>query len=259
MSRLADRHAIVTGAGRGIGLAIARGLAQQGARLTLVGRDPVRLQKAAAACRQSGAKLTEISPRDLTDRAALQGLCMGATPSADILVNNAGAAPSGPFERTDDVLWDSTFNLNVFAAFVLCRESLPGMLERGWGRVVNVASTAALQGFPYTCAYTSSKHALLGMTRALDAELGQRHPEVDVTVNAVCPGFVDTDLLRPTILHLVKTTGCNEAQARERIGAMNPGGVLLAPEQVADAVLQLICEQPGSTRGAALELTGQPR
>src|SRR5262249_20758901 len=154
--RLSGRHALVTGAGRGIGAAIARRLAAEGARLTLVGRNAQLLQGTAAACRQAGAPLTEISPRDLGSRAGLTGLCASmatAAGSVDVLVNNAGSAPSAPVERTDDVLWDSTQAVNVFAPFVLCRVALPGMVSRGYGRIINVASTAALRGFAYTAAY----------------------------------------------------------------------------------------------------------
>ncbi len=254
--RLSERHALVTGAGRGIGRAIAERLAAEGCRLTLVGRTSQALQQTAAACRQAGAPHTEISPRDLTSRAALRGLCASVAASGlDILVNNAGAAPSAPVERTDDVLWETTQALNVFAPFALCREALPGMVARGYGRIVNVASTAALTGFAYTSAYTSSKHALLGLTRALDAELLQRHPGADVTVNAVCPGFVDTELLRPTLDRLVRG-GLTDEQARAQLGALNRGGRLLGPDEVAAAVVALACELPGRTRGAAVELDG---
>ncbi|MHC5210731.1 MAG: SDR family NAD(P)-dependent oxidoreductase [Planctomycetota bacterium] len=259
MGRLEGKHALVTGASRGIGLAIAKALAAEGARLTLVGRSPTRLQQASAACRQAGAPLTDISPRDLTQRGSLSGLVSGPAAKIDILVNNAGAAPTAPLERTDDVLWDDTFALNVFVPFALCRVAVPAMLERGFGRVINLASTAALQGFAYTSAYTASKHALLGLTRALDAELSQRSPDRDVTVNAICPGFVDTDILKPTVLRLVKTSGCTEAEARQQLGSMNPGGRLLTPAEVADAVLALACEQPGTTRGAAVVLDGTLR
>jgi len=251
--RLAGRHALVTGAGRGIGLHIAKALAAEGCRLTLVGRSAPLLQQASSACRSAGSPRTDISPRDLTERGSLRGLAASIAGQIDILVNNAGTAPSAPLEQTNEVLWEQTFALNSFAPFVLCKATLPAMLERGWGRVVNVASTAALHGYAYTAAYTSSKHALLGLTRALDAELRHRNPEADVSVNAVCPGFVDTELLKPTLERLVKG-GASEAEARERLGSMNPGGRLLRPEEVAEAVVRRVCEEPAVTRGAAVEL-----
>ena len=243
----------MTGAGRGIGQAIARALAREGCRLVLVGRDATALQRTSALCRADGAANTEISPRDLTERGALAGLCRSAG-AVDLLVNNAGSAPSAPLERTDDALWDATFALNVFAPFALCRAVLPGMVERGHGRIVNVASTAALEGYAYTAAYVASKHAVLGLTRALSAEVRQRHPEADVTVNAVCPGFTDTDLVTASAVRIARATGCSEQEAKSRLGRMNRGGRLHSPEDVAAAVLALLVESPGSTHGAAVEL-----
>jgi len=253
---LSGRHALVTGAGRGIGLALAVALARQGARLTLVGRDAAALERASAACRKAGSPHAEFSRRDLTDRAQLDALARATAAECDVLVNNAGAAPSATLEKTDNVTWDSTQALNVFAPFALCRAALPEMTRRGFGRVVNLASTAALHGYAYTAAYCASKHALLGLTRALDAELRQRAPGRDVTVNAVCPGFVDTDIVRASARRIAAASGCSEAEARGRLGAMNPGGRLLQPEEVADAVLALVLESPGRTRGAAVELIG---
>jgi NAD(P)-dependent dehydrogenase (short-subunit alcohol dehydrogenase family) len=253
---LQGRHALVTGAGRGIGLAIAVALAKQGARLTLVARDARGLEQASAACRAAGSPQAEGVRRDLTDRAQLDALGRGAAAECDVLVNNAGVAPSASLEKTDDVQWDSTFALNVFAPFALCRAALPGMASRGFGRVVNVGSTAGLRGFAYTTAYTASKHALLGLTRALDAELRQRAPGRDVTVNAVCPGFVDTDIVRDSARRIAAATGVSEEQARGKLGSMNPSGRLLSPEEVAEAVLALVLESPGRTRGAAVELGG---
>lgn len=251
---LQGRTAVVTGAGRGIGLACALALARQGARVVLVGRDAAVLERASAACRQAGSPQAEFSRRDLGDRAQLDALARGAAAECDILVNNAGVAPSATLERTDDVTWDGTLALNLFAPFALCRAALPGMAARGFGRVVNVASTAALHGYAYTSAYCASKHGLLGLTRALDAELRQRAPGRDVTVNAVCPGFVDTEIVAASARRIAAATGCSEAEARARLGAMNPGGRLLAPEEVAAAVLALVLEAPGRTRGAAVEL-----
>ena len=144
---LAGRNALVTGAGRGIGLAVAVALAKQGARLTLVARDARLLEKASAACRHAGSPHAEFVRRDLTDRAQLDALCRSAAAECDVLVNNAGVAPSASLEKTDDVTWDSTFALNVFAPFALTRAALPEMARRGFGRVVNVGSTAGLRGF----------------------------------------------------------------------------------------------------------------
>src|SRR6185436_16553309 len=153
------RHALVTGAGRGIGLAVSLALARHGFRLTLVGRDARTLEQASAACRKAGSPLAQASRRDLTDRAQLDALAKSTAAEVDVLVNNAGMAPSASLEKTDDATWDATLALNLFAPFALCRAALPGMAARGFGRVVNIASTAALQGYAYTSAYCASKHA----------------------------------------------------------------------------------------------------
>ncbi|MGQ0553661.1 MAG: SDR family NAD(P)-dependent oxidoreductase [Planctomycetota bacterium] len=250
---LQGRLALVTGAGRGIGLALSLALAERGTRLLLVGRDARRLQDAATACRRAGASQVDISLRDLSNRGALEALCGNAAQQADILINNAGIAPTAALERSDDALWERTMALNAFAPFALCRAAVPAMVGRGYGRIVNLGSTAGLRGFAFTSAYTASKHALVGLTRALDAELRQRHPAADVTVNALCPGFVDTELLRPSLDRLV-AGGLSEAEARERLGSLNRSGRLLLPADVAAAALRLIEEVPGRTRGAAVEL-----
>ena len=253
---LAGRHALVTGGGRGIGLAVAKTLAAQGVRLTLVARSVDQLEEARAACREAGARHVNAAPCNLTDRHQLERLCRGAAADVEILVNNAGSAPSAPFERTDDVVWDKTFALNTFAPFMLARAVLPGMVERGFGRVINVASTAGLEGYAYTSAYCASKHALVGLTRALSAELDARSPGADVSINAVCPGFVDTDIVALSARRIATATGCSEEEARERLGAMNAGGHLLTPGDVAARVVALAVEAPAATRGACLEWDG---
>jgi len=243
---------MVTGAGRGIGLHIAKALAAEGARLTLVGRSATLLQQASSACRQAGSPRTDISPRDLTERGALRGLAASIAGQIDVLVNNAGAAPSATLEQTGEVLWEQTFGLNSFAPFVLCKATLPGMLERGWGRVVNVASTAALHGYPYTSAYTASKHALLGLVRAAAVEYGGR----GVTVNAVCPGYVDTDMTRRALQRIAEKTGLAPEQARERVLARMPQRRLIRPEEVAEAIVFLMSETAAGVNSTALPLDG---
>ena len=254
MGTLSNLTALVTGAGRGIGLAVAKELASRGAELLLVARSVDELEDARRACRDLGAPLVKSASVNLTDRRALESLARGAT-TYDILVNNAGSAPSAPVERSDDVLWDGTMALNAFAPFALARAMLPTMAEKGYGRIVNVASTAALAGYAYTAVYVASKHALLGLTRALSAEVAVRWQQADITINAVCPGFVDTAIVRDAAERIAKQTGIDVAAARQRLAAMNPGGRLLSPEDVAARVAALVEEQPGTTRGAAVEFT----
>jgi len=253
---LADRHALVTGAGRGIGRAIALGLARRAAALTLVARSEQELLTVQDECLAAGAPSVSCEVVDLLDREQLDELAGTVAVGADVLVNNAGSAPSAALERTDDDLFDATLDLNLFAPFALCRAALPAMAERGWGRIVNVASTAALEGYAYTSAYVASKHALLGLTRALSAEAGARWKAADLTVNAVCPGFVDTDIVAKSAERIAQSTGVDSATARQRLAAMNPGGRLLTPEEVAQAVCALAAESPGRSHGTALQFPG---
>lgn len=237
---LDGRHALVTGAGRGIGRAIALRLASHGAALTLVARSADALAEVADAARAAGAPSVACEAVDLLDRDERDVLCETVAVSADVLVNNAGVAPSAPLERTDDDAWDDVFELNVTAPFALCRAALPAMAENGYGRVVNVASTAALEGYAYTSAYVASKHALLGLTRALRAEAAARWKDADVALGAVCPGFVDTDIVAASAARLAGATGLDEAAAKARLASMNPSGKLLTPDEVAAAVVQLV-------------------
>lgn len=255
MTTLSSRHALVTGASRGIGRAIALALSHHGMELTLVARSDTDLVGVSEKCTEAGASAVHTISCDLTDRGAVNALTESLG-GIDILINNAGIAPSAPLERTQDDQWDSTIALNVTAPFVLCRALLPGMVDQGWGRIVNIASTAGLEGYAYTAAYVASKHGLVGLTRALAAEISTRSPDCDVTSNALCPGFVDTDILAAAVQRMVKTTECSEDEARNRLGSMNPGGKILSTEDVAKAALALIEENPGTTQGAAVVLDG---
>jgi anthraniloyl-CoA monooxygenase len=158
----------------------------------------------------------------------------------EILVNNAGAAQSAPFTRTGEALWRAMFSVNLDAAYHACQVVLPAMREAGYGRIVNIASTAALRGYAYTTAYCAAKHGLLGLTRALAIELAR----TGITVNAVCPGFTDTDLTRTAIDNITTSTGRDQASARASLTAFNPQGRLVTPAEVANAVLWLC--RPGS-------------
>lgn len=254
MGALSGKHALVTGAGRGIGLAVARALAAEGAALTLAARSEDQLQRAAAEVTAAGSPSVAIEVLDLSRRAELLQLAESVAVEADILINNAGAAPSAPLEKSTNTLWDQTLELDAFAPFVLCRAALPAMAGRGYGRVVNLASTAALEGFAYTSVYVAAKHALLGITRALSAEAGQRWKDADLSINAVCPGFVDTEIVAASVQRIVGATGMDEQAARARLAALNDGGRLLTPDEVAAVVVALVLEQPASTHGEALRL-----
>jgi NAD(P)-dependent dehydrogenase (short-subunit alcohol dehydrogenase family) len=170
--------------------------------------------------------------------------------SPAILVNAAGAAESAPFLRTDDALWDRMLRVNLLGAASATRAALPAMLEAGWGRVVNVASTAALRGYPYVTAYAAAKHGLLGLTRALALEVATR----GVTVNAVCPGFTETDIVAESVARIIAKTGRTEAEARAELARHNPQGRLVQPEEVAQAVL-FLCGN-GAVNGRAIAVDG---
>ncbi|MBI5515438.1 MAG: SDR family oxidoreductase [Deltaproteobacteria bacterium] len=245
MGTLEGQSALVTGGGRGIGEAIARRLAREGARVTVTGRTREELDAVASAV--GGHCLVA----DLADRDSVLALArdLGAV---DVLVNNAGVAESAPLADTTDALWDRALAVNVTACFVLCRALVPGMVARGRGRVVNVASNAGLTGYAYTSAYCASKHALVGLTRALALETARS----GVTINAVCPGWVNTRMTDEAVARIARTTGRDEASARRALEAMSPQRRLLEPEEVAEAVAYLCHPDARGVHGQALCLDG---
>ncbi len=203
---LQGRHALVTGAARGIGAAIARALADQGARLTLVGRRLEGLQALAA---ELPGEVQAVAA-DVADPAAVEAAFAQASARfgpVTLLVNNAGQAESAPFAATSLALWQHMLAVNLTGSFLCAQAALPQMLEAGWGRIVNVASTAGLRGYAYVSAYSAAKHGVIGLTRSLALELARK----GITVNAVCPGYTETELLRESIARVVEKTGRSEA------------------------------------------------
>jgi NAD(P)-dependent dehydrogenase (short-subunit alcohol dehydrogenase family) len=231
--------ALITGGAKGIGLAIARRLAADGAAIALIGRDATALQRAASAL---GARH---AVADITDQSALRD-AIAAFGTCDILVNNAGGAVSKPFGKHDLADFRSMLDVNLLGAVTACQAALPGMRSRGFGRIINIASTAGLKGYPYVTAYVAAKHALVGFTRALALETVRE----GITVNAVCPGFTDTDLVARASANIAENTGRSVEDAREALAATNPAGRLVQPEEVAEAVA-FLC-QPGASA-----ITGQ--
>jgi len=244
---LSGKHAVVTGGSRGIGAACARALAAHGARITLLGRDRGALDDVSASIPDSLAVVC-----DVTDDAAVVKTFTEAQARfpVSVLVNNAGMAESAPFLKTSDALLARMFDVNVLSAFRCTRAVLPDMLARGWGRVVNIASIAGLKGGRYISAYVATKHALVGFTRALAAEVQGK----GVTVNAVCPGYVDTDMTRRTIANIVARTKLTEEQALAEIARGNAGGRLIPPEAVAAEVVRLCAPASSAINGEAVPM-----
>jgi NAD(P)-dependent dehydrogenase (short-subunit alcohol dehydrogenase family) len=252
---LAGRHAVVTGGGRGIGAAIAEALAARGAALTLVGRSAETLQVAQGSLRARHGTKSHLAAADITDPAAIDAALKGAVAAlgpVSILVNNAGRGESAPFKRTDLAFLRKMLDVNLVGGFLCTQALLPGMIEAGWGRVINVASTAGLIGYRYVTAYVASKHAVVGLTRALALETAK----TGVTVNAVCPSYVETDMTKDTVANIVAKTGKSEAEARASLAAGNPQGRLIQPREVADAVAWLCGADAGSITGQAIAVAG---
>jgi NAD(P)-dependent dehydrogenase (short-subunit alcohol dehydrogenase family) len=253
---LHGRHALITGAGRGIGAAIARALAGAGAQVTLAGRSRDPLD--ALAAELHAAELhggVHVVTMDVTDEDAVRAGCADAVAALgpiDILVNNAGAAESAPFARMERSLWERMLAVNLTGPFLCCRAVLPGMLDRASGRIVNIASSAGLRGYAYVAAYSAAKHGVIGMTRSLALETARR----GVTVNAICPGYTRTEMLDRSIANIQAKTGRTAEEALAELVRGNPQGRLIEPEEIAAAVLWLCAPGSESVTGQAIALAG---
>ncbi len=250
---LQGRHAVVTGAGRGIGAAIAERLAAEGAVLTLLGRNLDMLQALAARLPASARALPVAC--DITSDASVTDAFAAARAASGpvaVLVNNAGQAESAPFHRIDADHWQRMLEVNLTGTFRCIQAALPDLLAAGAGRIVNVASTAGLRGYAYVAAYAAAKHGVVGLTRALALELATK----GITVNAVCPGYTDTDIVRDSVARIVAKTGRSVEAAQAEFVRGNPQRRLVAPAEVADTVAWLCGDGAAAVTGQAISVSG---
>ena len=242
-------HALVTGGGRGIGRAIAASLVQAGATVTIMGRNLAPLDEVIAAGEAHSAITADVSNQASVTAAIADA---GSRQPFDILVANAGAAESAPFGRSDAALFQRMMDVNFMGVVYAAQAVLPGMVAARKGRIVAVASTAGLKGYAYVSAYAAAKHAVIGLVRSLALEVATK----GVTVNAVCPGFTETDLLEDSIDNIISKTGRTREQAVAELAKHNPQGRLVRPQQVADAVIWLCGEKAGAITGQAIAVAG---
>lgn len=251
---LRGRVAWVTGAGRGIGRACALALAREGVHVGLSARTAKELEAVAKEAAMLGGR-TAVAPCDVTDPAAVaraHDAVVGTLGAPAILVNGAGVARSAPFLKTDLAMMETHWRVNVLGPFVATQAALPAMVQRGWGRVVNVASVAGKAGAPYIASYAASKHALMGITRSLAQEFAAK----GVTVNAVCPGYVDTPMTEENVRLMHEKTGRAKETILEALRRFSPQNRLMEADEVAGAVLYLCRDEAGGVNGQGITLDG---
>jgi len=247
---LQDKHAVITGGGSGIGAAVAAALAAEGARITVMGRRLKPLEDRAAALPEARSVRCDVADSESVSAAFEQARAKFGP--VDVLVNNAGAAASAPFHKMDAKLWRHMLAVNLDGVFNCTRQAFEEMRGRGWGRIVNVASTAALKGYAYVSAYCAAKHGVLGLTRALALEAAK----TGITVNAVCPGYTDTDIIRDAVRNIAAKTGRSSEEAAAEFTRGNPQGRLIQPKEIADAVAWLCRPESASITGQAIIIAG---
>lgn len=242
-------HAVVTGGASGIGFAIAEQLAAAGMRLTLMGRNPSQL---ASAAEKLGALSQQVDITNADDVQRGFDATVAANGPVNILVNNAGAAESCTFRKMDNALWDRMLAVNLTGTYLCTKAVIDDMANASFGRIINIASTASQKGYAYVTAYCAAKHGVLGLTRALALEMAKK----GVTVNAVCPGYTDTEMVARSLDTIIESTGMSREAALAELVKNNPQGRLIQPIEVAQAVLWLCHPNSASVTGQAISVAG---
>ncbi len=254
--KLANKIALITGGGRGIGRAVAFAFAREGAQVAVVARTAAEVARVAQEINDECRVETLHATCDVANDADVARVGQLVTErfgrACDILVNNAGIAESAPLVKTDDEMWHRHLAINLTGTFYCTRAALPAMIARGWGRIINVASIAGKTGAPYIAAYAASKHGVLGLTRAVALEVATK----GVTVNAICPGYVDTDMTTRALAQIEAKTGRSAADALAQITRMSPQQRLVTPEEVAAVALLLASDDGRGITGQAINVDG---
>lgn len=254
--KLKNKLALVTGGGRGIGRAIALAYAAEGADVVVAARTAAQVETVAQEItNQFPVKALGLAC-DVSDVSSVEEMFKQAQQSfgrsPDILVNNAGIAESAPITKTDDALWQKHLAINLSGSFYCTRAALPSMIDRGWGRIINIASIAGKTGAPYIAAYAASKHGMLGLTRSTALEVAAK----GITANAICPGYVDTEMTTRGVENITKKTGKSVDEATAAIRKMSPQNRLVTSEEVAALALLLASEEGGAINGQAINVDG---
>lgn len=253
--KLENRLAFITGGGRGIGRAIAHAFAKEGASISVTARTRGQIESVAGEIRNAGgtAAAFECDVALFGDvQRAFELTCKHFGRAPDILINNAGIAETAPFVKTDEALWQKHLQVNLTGTFHATRMALPAMIEMGWGRVINIASIAGKTGAPYISAYAASKHGVLGLTKSLALEVAMN----GITVNAICPGYVDTEMTTRGVENIIAKTGQTEEAAQQALKRMSPQNRLVTSEEVAAVALLLASEDGRGINGQAINVDG---
>jgi NAD(P)-dependent dehydrogenase (short-subunit alcohol dehydrogenase family) len=251
--KLHGQHALVTGGARGIGAEISSALVKSGAKVTVTGRSMESLEEHTSRLQKFGEAQFQVC--DVTDQINISNVFKNATQafgSVTILINNAGQATSQPLLKTSFKTWQQMISVNLTGTFLCTQAALPGMLKLGWGRIINVSSTAGLTGYPYVSAYSAAKHGVIGLTRSLALELAKKN----ITVNAVCPGYTETEIVQVAVQNIMAKTGRSETEARAELIKHNPQGRMIQPTEIAATVLWLCSPDSSSITGQAIAIAG---